>query len=461
MPVAVLVGTVGHGKTALLNKLCGTRFPSAASAESMTRCIQVGHSKTHRTTIIDTAGLESKDEPAKHLAIQKVALENEDLCAVCVVVKADRPDAMDGVVTTMMDAIGEANEDLIRIIVTHADVEREKPGFSEEASLKRLSDNLSVDVRNIMFVGMHDAHTALDDWLKGVLNPNPRKLQLEMSQLAGIAALSSAARSIDRPISNCILRIAAAQACCVEEVGSEKSEETDDLIVAIQASVEDMVRRDKIDIFRSAEDKTPSDQHLVYGKAGVALSIKLQKFIQETNKLLTWDVRDPHDGRNNYKRCPICAAVYILTEGCDGDTRCGSVPASGRPPRPPLTFAWEGSGSMQKLVVTINSVRLSGATLRSSLRSLRQGVTRSATGAVHSRTGEVPSGCGAVIAWKSMPPITAEQMQSIQSDWGTIELVKAGDREVLAENRFKVQMQEYEALAMAELERQRSCSRRS
>jgi len=450
----VLVGKLGHGKTEVINKLTGSRFPSAGGAESCTRCLQCAHSRRHRINIIDTAGLESKDEPAKHLAIQKIGLESQPLSAVCVVVKADRPDVMDKPISAIMDAIGNVNEDLVRIIATHADVERTKSGFDEEAYKIKLAGNLSMDAKNITFIGKHDDPTQLEDWLHGVLDPTPRKLTLEMDQLAGLAALSSAARKYDRDISECILRMEAAKACLLEEAGAGKTEETDQLIVAMQASVEDMVQRDKEQIFKNVVDATPDTQNLVYGKAGVSLSIKLKKFMEDTNKMLSWDVTDPHDYRNQYKTCNNCGAVYILAEGCEGETTCGAVPGMETTEKPALTFNWERQGDKHKVQIRLSGVKVWGGALRDHLRRLRQSKASRRTGIINlKRKGVIESGCGAKIAWRTMLPITAAQLQAIQAEWGKVELVKPGQAGALAEKKWEVELEQQVMKVKEELKR--------
>merc|ERR1719361_2484067 len=99
-----------------------------------------------------------------------------------------------------------------------------------------------MDAKDIFFVGKGDDPDKLEDWMKSVLHPNPRLLKLQIEDMAGLAALSSAVRKFNRPISECIKNIEAAKATALSLVENEKCEETDEVIVALQASVEDMVR---------------------------------------------------------------------------------------------------------------------------------------------------------------------------------------------------------------------------
>ncbi|KAL7558010.1 hypothetical protein ACA910_005492 [Epithemia clementina (nom. ined.)] len=110
------------------------------------------------------------------------------------------------------------------------------------------------------------------------------------------------------------------------------------MIINIQKEVNELVAEEKDAIFRKAFESSTSHevQTLVYGKAGVSLSLKLHEFIKATNAFLSWDVTDPHDPRNHYRQCPHCDAVYAKIGGCEnmicGDW--GHVPSPMNPQKP-------------------------------------------------------------------------------------------------------------------------------
>ena len=51
-------------------------------------------------------------------------------------------------------------------------------------------------------------------------------------------------------------------------------------------------------------------QNLVYGRVGLSLVCELELFMKVTNELLSWDVTDANDPRNQYRQCPHCDAVF-------------------------------------------------------------------------------------------------------------------------------------------------------
>ena len=99
-----------------------------------------------------------------------------------------------------------------------------------------------------------------------------------------------------------------------------------------------MVQAAKNKIFHEAENQGLSEEqkNLIYGKAGLALSLRLKSFMEATNTRLSWNVTDLGDPRNQYKQCPNCNAIFNKTEGCNGTTTCGAVPGDTKRPRSKL-----------------------------------------------------------------------------------------------------------------------------
>eukprot|EP00957_Ditylum_brightwellii_P131800 10051174-Ditylum_brightwellii.AAC.1 len=136
-----LVGKLGHGKTHLLNKLCGKHFPSHMGAKSCTRTLQFGCTKQHKMCVIDTPGFCASDDVAAHIAAQKAALEGVPLSGIYVVVKYARADEIASMVNKVMDFVGD---DDLRIIITHADTVCDQEGYCVNDMKKSISDLLDI-----------------------------------------------------------------------------------------------------------------------------------------------------------------------------------------------------------------------------------------------------------------------------------------------------------------------------
>jgi len=83
----VLFGSVGTGKTTLLNGLCNTHFSVKDKGYSCTRKVQHGYSKRFDMVIIDFPGLNAVDDPVGHLKTQLISLSNMPIRMICLVVQ--------------------------------------------------------------------------------------------------------------------------------------------------------------------------------------------------------------------------------------------------------------------------------------------------------------------------------------------------------------------------------------
>ena len=236
-------------------------------------------------------------------------------------------------------------------------------------------------------------------------------------------------------------KIAAASKACVDITKQGKMYETDTTITLIQHSTSTMVQASKEQIFRDVSDYPEEQQNLVYGKAGLALSLRLKTFVDATNVLLTWGVTDWLDSRNLYKKCNYCGAIFNKTEGCDGATVCGAVPKDTKKPRPKLIaefsanergwviqYFWDGKEIQVQYV----------------LEKLRSYMQPTAWGGKHEhvkRRGAVfKSGCGARISWDTMLPIGPELVASL----GHVELQQPSLIEEKSKESFEDRLRAHE-----------------
>ena len=83
----ILFGSVGVGKTTLLNKICGKDFPTDNSGFSCTRDAQFARSLRGNNIIIDFPGLNTVVDFAKHLKEQKTVLSTIPVRLICFVLK--------------------------------------------------------------------------------------------------------------------------------------------------------------------------------------------------------------------------------------------------------------------------------------------------------------------------------------------------------------------------------------
>ena len=83
----VLFGSVGNGKTFLLNKACDRSYPTSDNGYSCTRTVQFAFSLKYDMPIIDFPGLNAVQDIMGHLKMQKTALSAIPVRMICFVIK--------------------------------------------------------------------------------------------------------------------------------------------------------------------------------------------------------------------------------------------------------------------------------------------------------------------------------------------------------------------------------------
>jgi GTPase SAR1 family protein len=442
-PVVALVGKVGHGKTLLLNKLTGSRFESNMKARSCTRTLQHGLAQDLGIMVVDTPGFCASDDVAAHIAAQKLALEGTPLSGIYIIVKFGRADDIGEMADKIMKFIG--NDD-VRIIITFADTVSGEDGYNTTEMKDRLHKMLEISQDHIAIVGKDTPKRKIEDFIFATLH-SPKHFHISDEQVALISSLCVSTRHFNKRIESIYARIAAASKSCADLTLQGKTQEADHAITTLQKVTADMVRTAKEDIFREAEDRNLSEEqkHLIYGKAGLALAIRLRAFITASNSMLTWDVTSPDDQRNDYRACNYCGAIYNKTTGCNGPTICGALPGDVRRDRPKLIaeFRYHNTGWFVQYFwddaeVQVNYVlgRLRDIFHRTAVSWGGQSTHRKPDHAV------IESGCGQTIKWSSMRHINPAQLQEL----GVIELENPGTDELRSKSTFDSRMRHYAEL---------------
>jgi 50S ribosome-binding GTPase len=443
--VVTLLGKLGHGKTYLLNKLTGTSFPSDARGKSCTRHLQYGYSKKEGFVIVDTPGFYASDDVTSHIAAQKLALEGTSLSGVYIVARCGRADEIAESVDKIMTVVGGKQ---FRLIVTHEDVVSQEDGYNKQDLIKQLALLLDLSTSHILIIGKSTASDCIEDFIKGTLH-EPMDFTLSEEQLALAVALGVGTRRLNKPIQETEAKIAAANKDCVTLTARRKSYESDIAVLVLQKATHDAVVEAKDKIFYDATmDDTLSDEqkNLVYGKAGLALSLKLKEFMKSTNSLLSWDMTDILDVRNQYKKCNYCGAAYVKIEGCDGGTTCGLIPSNSRRVRPSLDAEFRQLQSKWVIQFFWGNKEIDLGTVLSILegffcQNLTGTIEVSQEKKAKPMGATLESGCGARISWSSMIPVRKEEIQVL----GEVELCQIGGWEDEFKQDFQKKIKKHEA----------------
>ncbi|KAL7560509.1 hypothetical protein ACA910_020622 [Epithemia clementina (nom. ined.)] len=458
------LGPLGHGKSRLLNKVCGTNHASNSAASSCTRTLEFGLNKKYNLFVIGTPGFGSSENVAEHLAAQKLSLEGTKLSGVYAVIKYDcRSDNVAQKVEVIMDFLGS---DDLRVIVTHVDTANFQDGFDTGAFISSIANNVDIPPEHICVVGKETDGNEIAAFIDSTLH-EPREFEITPTQLASVSWLSGI-RKYNKPINNVIAKLQAATDACHKIVEEEKTYETDVAIIATQNSARNMVKIAKDNIFREAYENMVSDaqKNLVYGKAGVSLSLKLQQFIKTTNKLLSWDVTDPRDPKNMYRKCLYCDAVYVKVEGCVNVYSCGApshVP-DGEEQKQASAIEAEFIEVDDKILVQylIDGGYYYARHIKEKLLQYTKILARRAREeqkmqdkfdqAQKNGTRELNIFCFKQVSWEEMHPVSPEQLQEL----GEVEFETEGELEGLSRQLFDYSLRTHQTRNQELLENQKA-----
>lgn len=143
----ILFGSVGAGKTTLINKLCGIDLLTKAGGFSCTRDVQFAFDP-NGNIIIDFPGLNAAEEIVKHLKIQKSCLSSIPARMICLVIKFSvRYDDIIKSALQMVKIFYE-NRDNILVIITNSENVTITQSSEIEAAL---SKKCKIDSKHIIF----------------------------------------------------------------------------------------------------------------------------------------------------------------------------------------------------------------------------------------------------------------------------------------------------------------------
>lgn len=143
----ILFGSVGAGKTTLINKLCGIDLITKSDGFSCTRNVQFSHTPDGNI-ILDFPGLNAAEEIVKHLKVQKSTLSMIPARMICLVIKLSvRYDDMVKSAIQMVKIFYE-NKDNITIIITNCEDITTKQQAEIEATL---SKKCKIQSKHIIF----------------------------------------------------------------------------------------------------------------------------------------------------------------------------------------------------------------------------------------------------------------------------------------------------------------------
>ena len=142
----VLFGSVGNGKTYLLNRICGANFLTADDGYSCTRSVQFDFSLKHDMAILDFPGLNAVQDIVSHLKIQKTALSAIPVRMICFVIKySPRNDDFERELGQMLSIFDNYIKNIVIIITKSENIDMKR-----KEEIKFIFKN-KFNIENVLF----------------------------------------------------------------------------------------------------------------------------------------------------------------------------------------------------------------------------------------------------------------------------------------------------------------------
>ena len=142
----VLFGSVGNGKTYLLNKICGKNYLTSDEGYSCTRNVQYDYSLKNDMVIIDFPGLNAVQDIVGHLKVQKTALSAIPVRMICFVIKySPRNDDFERELGQMLSIFDNYIKNIVIIITKSENIDMKR-----KEEIKFLFKN-KFNIENVLF----------------------------------------------------------------------------------------------------------------------------------------------------------------------------------------------------------------------------------------------------------------------------------------------------------------------
>jgi len=330
-PVGLIMGNTGSGKTTLLNMLCETDHLVSASGSSATRDLfkeAVEHGDKP-FSLVDTPGIDSDEEVYKHAYLLKCAYEAMPYNAIFLVLRYDtRGDRIRECIKEQTKFINKYMDNVVLMFST-CDVVKKKDRSKAEENIATIVQ--ANKIKQAIMYSYKSSLTDLSNAMYSCMSNNSKiKIEVTAEEFFTKFKIWAAEKDLNAAYADFKEKAESMLNDYLDLVKVSQKESDMDTNNLIQAAAINLTNEldSIIDEFEKKHGLTMIDfnsytAHIEMKK----LKIKIvDKFLESVKKIMTWDLMNPNDIRNQIKKCTNCGQFLVKTQGCDYGTNCGNVP---------------------------------------------------------------------------------------------------------------------------------------
>ena len=400
----ILFGSVGNGKTTLINKLCKCNLITKNDGFSCTRDVQYC-STSDGSLVIDFPGLNTAEDIVKHLKIQRSTLSVIPAKMICLVTKLTT--RYDDIVKALLQMVRifASNRDNLAIIITFC----EDLTIQQEVEISKIIEiKIKIKPQNIIF----SSNKMSSEMLLAKINKikstmtNIEKIELKDRDLLNTVGNDGDIDVIeDRDIFLNEFKNS------LEKFKEEFNKANDNslkfaLYYAFVDYKEDLIERFSEIVKKKVTDSDTAIVEIITFNNEIFSDFNgFTKLVQSALKAETANF-DNREHNNRYKKCPHCGTIWFKIKGCN------SMPCGRRTKLRDIFF-----GRFKNYVVkfihgifTINTLSDSSDT-NAGQDTEFVGLTEEEKKENMNRNGKSlikPQGCGRNLDWTQMEDVTEE-----------------------------------------------------
>jgi len=311
-----LMGDVGSGKSTICEKVTGRVGLSSPSSTSFTRDSKV-FLVDNKYWLADTPGLNSSTKKLHHALNLLGALRYRPITSILVICSMkDRIDGLIESLTHLIDSFYEDFESIIAVIVTKHDLYSH---ISKEEIQEALREQ---SIKNIMVTEKSTTKSELLEFLNGLTTNVAVEVNIESKELTSYFNLADADLKLRVKYNKYVKHYKEMAESGIKHLDTLDMTKKMDFAFSFKAMMYDLIPELQMQFVKETGSDPTEEKALLW-------TIEMKKDMKRQLLVIRLKCKEYiySDDKSTYRKCPFCQNVWVLAQGCEGSTTCGSIPS--------------------------------------------------------------------------------------------------------------------------------------